>query len=145
MTLTYGLTADSGRSAPARADEVAQVVSAGGKPRTVRARLLGGVASRTVRVLRICVHLKGIGEKKRRVAAEATKLSTLKRGVVFAESGFKRFLRAHPETSLMPSAYARYKALRTSYASAVAKYNAQVIVYNAAVRRHNDVLHSCSV
>jgi hypothetical protein len=111
-------------------------------PRTMRVRLHGG---KVITVWRICAIRKDIDGKDRAAAAEADKLDPLKRVVAQRETALKRFLDAHSEQALAPTAYARYQTLRQSYKVALSRFNAQVARYNAAAKRHNDALYACQV
>ena len=105
-------------------------------------RLYGG---RIVTVWRVCVVAKGLSGKKRAIEVEETRLVPLRRAANSAEQAMRRFLAAHPERSLAPGPYARYKELDQAYRLAVSRFNGQVKRFNAAVKAHNNVLQACRI
>jgi hypothetical protein len=111
-------------------------------PRTMRMRLRSG---KVITVWRMCAIRKDIAGKSRAAEREADRLDPLERAVTAREAVVNRFLDAHPEQALAPSAYARYEVLRQSYKIAVSRFNAQIARYNAAAKRHNDALYACKV
>jgi hypothetical protein len=124
-------------------DDERSTASAGRRiPRTARMRLRGG---KVITVWRLCVVAKDIAGKNRVVEAAAENLDSLEAVVNARKSAFQSFLGAHPEKTLPPAVYERFRTLRASYSLALSRFNAQVVRYNAAAKRHNDVLHACKV